>query len=134
MGGVFDIIHYGHIYFLKNAKALGDYLIVALESDKNVARFKGKGRPIHDQDKRREMLESLSFVDEVIVLSDKMTDFDYQELVARVSPSIIAVTEGDPVIKKKKSHAAKVRAKVVEIPKIKEVSTTQIAKLLGLEK
>ena len=65
VGGVFDIIHYGHVHFLKNAKSLGDHLVVALESDKNVKRLKGEKRPIHNQNQRREMLESLEFVDEV---------------------------------------------------------------------
>jgi len=71
VGGCFDILHYGHIHFLKNARALGDYLVIALESDKNIKRIKGSFRPIHDQDKRREILESLNFVDEVIILKDE---------------------------------------------------------------
>jgi len=133
VGGCFDVIHYGHIHFLKQAKSLGNHLIVALESDKNIKRLKGAARPIHSQNQRREMLESLSFVDEVIILSDSMTDSDYLKLVLDVKPHIIAVTEKDPVLKKKKSHAARVGAKVIEIPKIKVSSTTQIAKLLGIE-
>ncbi len=133
VGGCFDILHYGHVHFLKNARSLGDRLIVALESDKNIQRLKGKGRPIHDQEKRREMLEALSFVDEVIILGPKMTDKDYEKLVLEVKPHIIAVTEGDSMIGKKKSHAKKVGAKVIEIPKVKAASTTQIAKLLEIE-
>jgi FAD synthetase len=133
VGGCFDILHYGHIHFLKNAKALGDYLIVALESDKNIKRLKGEKRPIHGQNQRREMLESLNFVDEVIILSDEMNDQDYIDLVTKVSPSIIAVTKGDPVIEKKKRQAEKIGATVIEIPKIEVPSTTQIAKLLEIE-
>ncbi|HJY98166.1 MAG TPA: adenylyltransferase/cytidyltransferase family protein [Patescibacteria group bacterium] len=133
VGGVFDIIHYGHIHFLKNAKNLGDHLVVALESDKNVRRLKGKTRPIHDQEKRREMLETLSFVDEVIILGDKMTDADYRKLVETVKPHTIAITKGDPVAKKKRKHAEKIGARIAEIPKIKVASTSQIAKLLGIE-
>ena len=133
VGGCFDILHYGHIHFLKKAKALGDYLVVALESDKNIKRLKGKSRPIHDQNKRREMLESLSFVNEVVVLKDKMTDQDYQNLVARVRPFAIAVTEGDPILKKKQEQAKNIGAKVVEIPKINVPSTTKIAQLLKIE-
>ena len=133
-GGCFDILHFGHIHFLKNARALGDYLIVALESDQNIRRLKGKGRPIHDQEKRREMLESLNFVDEVMILGPKMTDKDYEKLVLELKPNIIAVTAGDPILEKKRGHARKVNAKVIEIPKIKAASTSQIAKLLDLEK
>lgn len=133
VGGVFDIIHYGHIHFLREAKKLGDHLVVAIESDTNVGRLKGPGRPIHDQKKRREMLESLTYVNEVIILGDKMSDKDYRTLVKKVRPNIIAVTAGDPILAKKKSHAEMVGARVIEIPKIKVASTSQIARLLGLE-
>jgi FAD synthetase len=133
VGGCFDILHYGHIHFLKKAKALGDYLIVALESDKSVRKMKGEKRPIHGQFQRREMLESLHFVDQVIVLADDMKDADYNNLVKLLDPQIIAVTAGDPIIKKKQKQAKEIGAKVVEIPKIKVPSTTQIAKLLEVE-
>lgn len=134
VGGVFDILHYGHIHFLKNAKSFGNYLVVALESDKNVARLKGPKRPIHDQNKRKEMLESLNFVDEVVILGDVMTDTDYKKLVDTIKPHVIAVTAGDPILGKKKKQAQKVGASLVEIPKIEGLSTTKIAKLLNLEK
>jgi FAD synthetase len=133
VGGAFDILHYGHIHFLKRAKALGDYLIVALESDKNIKRLKGEKRPIHGQSQRREMLESLRFVDQVIVLADEMKDKDYAKLVKIVSPHVIAVTVGDPILSKKRKQAKEIGAKIVEISKIKVPSTTQIAKLLKLE-
>lgn len=133
VGGCFDILHYGHIHFLKKAKALGDYLIVALESDKNVRKMKGNKRPIHGQFQRREMLESLNFVDQVIILGDEMKDKDYDKLVKLLDPQIIAVTEEDPILKKKQKQAMQIGAKVVIIPKIKVPSTTQIAKLLEIE-
>lgn len=132
-GGVFDILHYGHIHFLKKAKALGDYLVVALESDANVKKLKGEKRPIHDQNQRREMLESLNFVDEVIILGDEMTDKDYMDLVYKVAPCKIAVTAGDPILAKKQKQAMEIGATVIEIPKIEVSSTSQIAKLLNLE-
>lgn len=133
VGGCFDILHYGHIHFLKKAKALGDYLVVALESDKNITRLKGSGRPIHDQKKRKEILESLKFVDEVIILKEKMTDPDYRALVIKIKPRIIAVTKGDPILEKKKSHAEKAGAKVVQISKVEVSSTSKIAKLLNID-
>lgn len=132
-GGCFDILHYGHIHFLKNAKKMGDHLVVALESDKNIKRLKGSSRPFHNESQRRETLESLTFVDEVIVLSDIMTDKDYDKLVNDIAPQIIAVTQGDPLLKKKRAQAKKIGATVVEIPKIKTHSTSTIAKLLGIE-
>jgi len=133
VGGCFDILHYGHIHFLKHAKALGNYLIVALESDKNIKRLKGKKRPIFDQNCRREMLESLRFVDRIIILGGVMKDEDYMKMVKIICPQVIAVTKGDPMLSKKKMQARAVGAKLVEIPKIKVPSTTQIARLLKLE-
>jgi len=125
VGGCFDILHYGHISFLKKAKKLGNYLVVALESDENTKKLKGPGRPIHNQNQRKKMLESLRFVDKVIALPSMKSDADYKRLVRRVDPDIIAVTAGDT----KNTHGVK----TVIIPKIKAPSTTQIAKLLKIE-
>ena len=133
VGGCFDLLHFWHIHFLKQAKALGDYLIVALESDKNVQRMKGDARPIHTQAQRKEMLDALSFVDEVIPLPPMHNDKDYFELVRKIKPAIIAVTEGDSAIVKKSYQASEVGAKLVVIPKIHTPSTSQLVKLLGLE-
>lgn len=134
VGGCFDILHYGHIHFLKKAKLLGNYLIVALESDQNVKRLKGKERPIHNQIQRQEILESLNFVDEVIILKDEMADKDYLELVQKIRPLVIAITTGDSMFEKKTNHAMTVGAKVLEIENIEALSTTKITKLLKLEK
>jgi FAD synthetase len=133
VGGCFDFIHFGHISFLKQAKKLGDHLVVALESDENVRHTKGTNRPIHTQIQRKEMLEALSFVDEVIALPPMKTDNEYSDLVKKVHPQIIAITEGDPHIEKKQHHAEAIRATLVIIPKIHTPSTSQLAKLLELE-
>lgn len=133
VGGCFDILHYGHIHFLKNAKKLGTHLVVALESDVNIARLKGKNRPIHNQNQRKETLEALSFVDEVVILRDVMKDEDYLQLVLKTKPNIIAVTAGDPILEKKRDHAMTVNAEVIEIPKIEVASSSQIAKLIEIE-
>ncbi len=133
VGGCFDLLHYGHIKFLKEAKKYGDYLVIALESDENVRRMKGDSRPIHTQPKRKEMLEAVSVVDEVISLPPMTTDLEYADLVKRIKPHIIAVAEGDPIVDKKKQHAQTVGAQLVTIPKIPTPSTSQLAKLLGLE-
>lgn len=133
VGGCFDILHFGHITFLKQAKALGDYLIVALESDENVRRVKGDARPIHTQEQRQIMLEALVYVDKVIALPSMNSDLEYFTFVQKIHPSIIAVTEGDPILDKKKQQANLVGASLVVIPKIHTPSTSQLAKLLGLE-
>ena len=111
----------------------GDYLIVALESDENVRRMKGENRPLHSQLQRRVMLEALSFVDEVIPLPPMKSDQEYRELVLNVHPQVIAITEGDTIRQKKEAFAGEVGATVVVIPKIHTPSTSQLAKLLGLE-
>lgn len=133
VGGCFDFIHFGHISFLKRAKELGTYLVVALESDENVRHAKGEQRPIHSQAQRKEMLESLSFVDEVVALTPMNTDAQYFALVETIHPHIIATTEGDPVLDKKQKQAEKIGASLIVIPKIHTPSTSQLAKLLGLE-
>lgn len=122
VGGCFDILHWGHIRFLKDAAKLGNCLIVALESDANVHKLKGPSRPIHIQKQRKEILESLRFVDKVITLPPTP---NYKKLVQDIKPDIIAVTEGDS----KNTFGVK----TVIIPKTKTRSTTQIAKLLKIE-
>lgn len=133
VGGCFDILHFGHILFLKQAKSHGDHLLVALESDESVRHMKGDLRPIHTQNQRKIMLESLTFVDEVLPLPPMKSDDEYRNLVERLKPSVIAVTQGDPILGKKKSQAEAIGARLVVIPKIHTPSTSQLAKLLGLE-
>ena len=123
VGGCFDLLHFGHISFLKQAKTLGDYLIVALESDENVRRMKGEARPIHTQKQRKEMLESLLFIDEVIPLPTMHNDSDYYELVRKIKPSVVAITQGDTAKVKKTEQAQEVGAQLIEITKIHTPST-----------
>lgn len=133
VGGCFDFIHFGHINFLTEAKKHGDHLLVALESDENVRHRKGDSRPIHNQSQRQVMLEALKIVDQVLPLPTMTSDQEYFDLVKKIQPHIIAVTSGDLYLVHKRKQAASVGATVVEIPKIHTPSTTQLAKLLGLE-
>ena len=133
VGGCFDLLHYGHIVFLNEAKKHGDSLVVALESDENVRRLKGEHRPIHTQKERKTMLEALSAVDEVIPLPPMTTDREYADLVTRLRPHVIVVTQGDPLTETKKKHAQSVGAELIIIPKVPTPSTSQLANLLGLE-
>lgn len=133
VGGCFDLLHFGHISFLKQAKEHGDHLVVLLESDEKVRKLKGDNRPIHNQNQRKEMLEALSVVDEVIIVPSVTTDQYYSDLIAKISPSSIAITEGDPMIEKKREQAKRFHAEFIVISKIPTPSTSQLAKLLGLE-
>jgi D-glycero-beta-D-manno-heptose 1-phosphate adenylyltransferase len=70
--GCFDLFHVGHIRYLRAARAKGDVLVVALNSDPSVRKLKGKDRPILPQKERAEILASFSFVDYVTVFSEPM--------------------------------------------------------------
>ena len=85
-GGVFDIIHPGHIHTLTAAKALGDVLVVAIATDKTAQKMK-KMQPLHNQELRCELVSSLSMVDEAIVGHEE----DIFETVKEVKPDIIAL-------------------------------------------
>ena len=84
--GTFDLVHAGHIEYLKKARALGDYLIVAVLSDAIVARLYDKTRPIIPQKERMEILSAFSIVDSVILLT-KSTPI---QMIEKITPDIIA--------------------------------------------
>lgn len=67
--GCYDILHVGHVRLFKYAKALGDQLIVGIDSDSRVQKLKGSDRPINNQDHRKEMLLSNKYIDEVIIFN-----------------------------------------------------------------
>ena len=69
--GCFDILHVGHVRYLKKTKEFGDYLIVMLNSDFSVKSIKGEGRPINCEADRAEILSSLSCVDYVVLFDEK---------------------------------------------------------------
>ena len=68
--GCFDLLHPGHSHYLTEAKALGDVLIVGLNSDKSVKQIKGNDRPINNEDFRSKMLISLKPVDAVVIFNE----------------------------------------------------------------
>lgn len=126
-GGCFDILHQGHLEFLKAAKKQGDILIVALENDENVKRLKGQDRPINKQNIRASNLLKTGLVDYVVVLPTLKTATDYSNLIRVISPNIIAITKGDPKIRNKRRQAEIIGAKVKEvIERISSHSTTNI--------
>lgn len=68
--GCFDLLHAGHVRYLRGAKALGDILVVAINSDRAVRELKGNGRPVMPQDERAEILAAFEMVDYVVVFDD----------------------------------------------------------------
>ena len=85
-GGVFDIIHPGHIHTLTAAKALGDVLVVAIATDKTAQKMK-KRPPLHNQELRCELVNSLSVVDVAVIGHDK----DIFQTVKMVKPNVIVL-------------------------------------------
>lgn len=114
--GCFDILHRGHIELLKASKRLGGHLIVGLNTDESVRRLKGKERPINNQYDRKMLLESLAFVDEVI-LFDEDTPYN---LIQKVKPDIIT-KGGDYAVEDVVGNDL---ANVVILPTIENFSTT----------
>jgi len=85
-GGVFDIIHPGHIYTLNAAKKLGDVLVVVVATDNTAVKMK-KRRPLHTQDQRQELVNSLSMVDLCLIGQED----DIFKTVNHIKPQIIAL-------------------------------------------
>ena len=123
--GCFDILHSGHIEYLERARALGDILIVGLNSDSSVKRLKGQGRPFNQQKERAKMLASLSSVNLVSIFHEDTP----LKLIQNVNPDIL--TKGG-------DYSAKeiVGTKFVEenggyvqiLPFVEGISTTEIVK------
>jgi len=90
--GCFDILHRGHIELLEFAKQHGDRLVIGLNSDKSVKKLKGETRPFNNESDRKKVLESIRYVDEVIIF-DEETPY---KLIKRICPDII-VKGGDYV-------------------------------------
>ena len=83
--GVFDLLHVGHLRYLQRARALGDALIVGLNSDRSVRANKGPSRPVTPEGERAEILEALACVDGVVVF-DQETPHD---LIAAIQPDVL---------------------------------------------
>ena len=83
--GCFDLLHPGHLHQLREARAQGDFLVVGLNSDGSVRRLKGKGRPLLDESARKELLESLRFVDLVIIFAEDTPE----ALIREVRPDVL---------------------------------------------
>ena len=121
--GCFDILHAGHIHLLKEAKNLGDRLLIGLNSDQSVQNLKGPDRPLNPEYARASVLESLSMVDGVTIFQEDTP----HELVKEIIPHVL-VKGGDYSIENVVG-ADTVRAsggKVVLIPILKGYSTSDL--------
>lgn len=133
VGGIFDILHTGHIKFLKKSKKYGNYLFVLLEENSKAAKEKGKARPINSQSDRAKILSSIESVNYVIMLKNMTNNESYDKLMVEMHPDIIATTSGDPQVGHKIRQAKLINCKVVyAIKRFDNQSTTEYIKLINL--
>lgn len=121
--GCFDILHVGHVRYLQAARAEGDALVVAINSDRAVRELKGEGRPIMSESERAEMLAALGTVDYVTIFDD----ISPRALIAKLLPDLL-VKGGDynldEIHGREEVEAA--GGRVLSLPFVEGASTTGI--------
>jgi len=128
--GCFDLLHPGHVLYLKDTKKLGDYLILALNTDASVHRLKGESRPIFSENERAEILSGLECVDFVCFFDDD-TPF---EIINYLKPDVLAKGGDyslDSIVGRDIVEAN--GGKVVVIPFVENKSTTNIVQKILTE-
>ena len=121
--GVFDILHPGHVRYLRQARALGDALIVGLNADASVRRNKGPERPINSEQDRAEILAALDCVDGVVIFNEDTP----AEIIEAVQPDVLvkgADWAEDAIVGRETVEAR--GGQVVRVPIEKGFSTTSI--------
>lgn len=134
VSGCFDIIHAGHIEFFKQAKALGDYLIVSFASDDVLMHHKHR-KPSIPQEHKKVVLESIKYIDEVVIGdSTEVLGLDFKYKFIEKSPNILAVTTDDKYETIKRELCAATNAQYVVLekkaPVLKETSTSEILRYI----
>ena len=119
--GCYDILHRGHLELLKYARSLGDKLVVGIDSDKKVRKSKGEGRPVNNQDHRKFFLESLIYVDEVVIFN---TAEELEGRIESMRPKFIVI--GSDYKDRKVVGGEHARSGVKFFERIGEYSTTNI--------
>lgn len=123
--GCFDILHPGHVYLFREAKKLGDILVVAVNTDESVRRIKGPDRPVFPLNERMEVLSSLEYIDYIFSFNEETP----HRVISSLRPDVL-VKGGDwrpdEVVGKKEVEAA--GGRVVLIPYQEGKSTSEIVK------
>jgi D-beta-D-heptose 7-phosphate kinase/D-beta-D-heptose 1-phosphate adenosyltransferase len=122
--GCFDLFHVGHLHILRESSKLGDELYVGVNSDNSIKKIKGKNRPIINEVQRLEIISSIKYVTKAI-LFDEETPI---KLIEHINPNII-VKGGDY---NKEDIVGADLAKVVIIPLIDDISTSDILKKINM--
>jgi D-beta-D-heptose 7-phosphate kinase/D-beta-D-heptose 1-phosphate adenosyltransferase len=121
--GVFDLLHVGHVRYLAQARALGDALVVAVNSDRSVRELKGADRPLTNENDRAEILAALSAVDYVTIFDD----ISPRSLIAKLLPDVL-VKGGDYNLDQihGREEVEGAGGRVVSLPFVDGASTTEI--------
>jgi D-glycero-beta-D-manno-heptose 1-phosphate adenylyltransferase len=121
--GVFDLLHVGHVRYLAQARALGDALVVAINSDRAVRELKGPARPVFDQAERAEILAALRAVDYVTIFDD----ISPRSLIAELLPDVL-VKGGDYDLDQihGRDEVEAAGGKVISLPFVEGASTTAL--------
>lgn len=121
--GCFDLLHPGHVHTLEASRALGDALIVGMNSDASVRELKGEGRPVVCDRERAEILAALECVDAVVIFNDLTP----REAIAALLPDVLVKGgdwAGDQIVGREEVEAA--GGRVVSVPVVPTYSTTAI--------
>lgn len=121
--GCFDLLHPGHIVSLEQARALGDVLIVGVNSDASVRQLKGQGRPVLPESERSEILAAMDCVDAVVIFDE----LSPREVIARLLPDVLVKGgdwPGDQIVGREEVEAA--GGRVVSLAVVPGYSTTEI--------
>jgi D-glycero-beta-D-manno-heptose 1-phosphate adenylyltransferase len=121
--GVFDILHVGHLRYLRLARTLGDALVVAVNSDRSVRELKGQGRPLVNESDRAEILAGLEAVDYVSIFDD----ISPRSLIAELLPDVL-VKGGDYSLDQihGREEVEAAGGAVVSLPFVEGVSTSKL--------
>jgi len=121
--GVFDLLHVGHVRYLKQARALGDALVVAINSDRSVRELKGPDRPVFDEGERAEILAALRDVDYVVVFDD----ISPRTTIRKLLPDVL-VKGGDYQLDEihGREEVEAAGGKVISLPFVVGASTTSL--------
>jgi len=121
--GVFDILHVGHVRYLAEARALGDTLVVAINSDASVRELKGAGRPLMNENERAEILAALRATSYVTIFYDVSP----RKLIAQLLPDVL-VKGGDYALDEihGRDEVEAAGGRVVSLPFVEGVSTSGI--------
>lgn len=122
--GTWDLLHIGHVRYLRNAKSKGDILIVGVDSDRTVKRYKGELRPIVPYIERSEMLTYQSCVDLVTPVDDVDSKGNWQyKLIKRIKPDVFVAVE-DSYSKHQISDIKKYCKEIIVLPRQAEKTST----------